>query len=331
MTDLLCPHILAGTAVPLGNPPWGKVVNPSVAYICELAVNYPRTTWVVRFERDDPRLDNPEQAARDWFARRLPEMKAMRAALGDRLVFELPPNEPPTSLLPLVVRFYHALVPMCYGQGFRVAVGNPSVGEWHQDAWGQFASVLRILRPGSYLSVHEYWRNEADLEDRWLTARWTQPQIAAAIGDTEILVTECGRDAISERGGPWRTTTWADQYLLELWRYEDLLRAFPRVKAAFVYTLGTENDAKWRHYEVGPIWGCVVAMYGQPEPEPPLVEPLPQDETATDAPTLAEKSRWWLEEEQRAREAGRDARADDIRAGLIELLYRLERALKGER
>jgi len=157
---------------------------------------------------------------------------------------------------------------MCYGQGFRVAVGNPSVGEWHEGAWGRFASVLRILRPGSYLSVYEYWRNEADLEDRWLTARWTQPQIAAAIGDTEILVTECGRDAIGGRGGPWQATTWADQYLFELWRYEDLLRAFPQVKAAFVYTLGTENDAKWRHYEVGPIWACVVSMYGQPEPEP---------------------------------------------------------------
>jgi hypothetical protein len=36
-------------------------------------------------------------------------------------------------------------------------------------------------------------------------------------------------------------------------------------------------------------------------------------------------------DELAAREAGRDARANEIRLGLIELLYRLERALKGAR
>ncbi len=56
--------------------------------------------------------------------------------------------------------------------------------------------------------------------------------------------------------------------------------------------------------------------------------PLPEDETATDPATLAEKCRWWLEEEQRQREAGNEARANTIRLSLIKLLYRLEDSLK---
>lgn len=60
----------------------------------------------------------------------------------------------------------------------------------------------------------------------------------------------------------------------------------------------------------------------------PAPAPLPEHETATDGATLAEKCRWWLEEEQREREAGNTARANEIRLSLIKLLYKLETALK---
>jgi len=55
---------------------------------------------------------------------------------------------------------------------------------------------------------------------------------------------------------------------------------------------------------------------------------LPESEPATDAPTLASKCRWWVEEMQREREAGNTARAEEIGLSLIRLTYRLEAALR---
>lgn len=55
---------------------------------------------------------------------------------------------------------------------------------------------------------------------------------------------------------------------------------------------------------------------------------LPEHETSTDAVVLSDKVRWWLEEEQRMREAGNDTRADAIRLSLIKLLYRLTDLLR---
>jgi hypothetical protein len=65
-----------------------------------------------------------------------------------------------------------------------------------------------------------------------------------------------------------------------------------------------------------------------PEPAPvrPEREPLPEDEQGPPG-VLAQKARWWQEEQQRAHEAGRVERADEIRVSLIRLLYRLERDL----
>jgi hypothetical protein len=61
---------------------------------------------------------------------------------------------------------------------------------------------------------------------------------------------------------------------------------------------------------------------------PVALEPLPEDETAEDAATLAQKCRWWLEEYARQRETGHTARADAIMYSLVKLFYRLENALK---
>lgn len=62
------------------------------------------------------------------------------------------------------------------------------------------------------------------------------------------------------------------------------------------------------------------------------LELLPEDETATDAATLAEKVRWWMEEYARCLEQGQSWRAKRILYSLIRLetglLYRLENALK---
>jgi len=64
-----------------------------------------------------------------------------------------------------------------------------------------------------------------------------------------------------------------------------------------------------------------------PEPEPPAPEPLPNDEQGPPA-VLANKARWWCEEQERQWAAGNAARAQEIRLSLIDLLYRLERDLQ---
>ncbi len=63
----------------------------------------------------------------------------------------------------------------------------------------------------------------------------------------------------------------------------------------------------------------------QPVPEP---EPLPNDETATDAAMLMQKVRWWFEQYTREVEKGNKERARLIRYSLIDLMYRAEQALK---
>lgn len=102
-----------------------------------------------------------------------------------------------------------------------------------------------------------------------------------------------------------------------------------------VRELGIPRERVLRHADVDPAnrtdprgldWEAFLdAVYGVVKPQP---AGLPEHEPATDAPTLASKARWWLEEEQRAQEAGNEARANDIRLSLIKLMYRLEAALK---
>jgi hypothetical protein len=67
---------------------------------------------------------------------------------------------------------------------------------------------------------------------------------------------------------------------------------------------------------------------------PPGARLLPSQETATDAPMLADKVRWWMEEYVRQSEQGARVYATAILYDLIRLddglLYRLERKLKGQ-
>lgn len=89
-------------------------------------------------------------------------------------------------------------------------------------------------------------------------------------------------------------------------------------------------------------WGAMWTERGQPSPlvhrladwfrgnSPVAREPLPEDETATDGPTLRQKVRWWTEEAMRCYEAGDRARFEAVMYSLVRvpdgLMYRSERA-----
>lgn len=85
---------------------------------------------------------------------------------------------------------------------------------------------------------------------------------------------------------------------------------------------GDALTASWGWF-VGTVQEEIVARTA------PARELLPEDETARDPATLADKARWWHEELAREIQAGNEQRARDILMSLIELMYRLERALKG--
>jgi hypothetical protein len=74
-----------------------------------------------------------------------------------------------------------------------------------------------------------------------------------------------------------------------------------------------------------PAFKAAVAAYHSA----PAREPLPEDETATDGPTLRQKVRWWTEEALRQYEAGNKARFEAIMYSLVRvpdgLMYRSER------
>ncbi len=76
------------------------------------------------------------------------------------------------------------------------------------------------------------------------------------------------------------------------------------------------------------VWGAFRCQVETALNPPPPHQGLPEEEAATDPATIAQKCRWWAEEMQRQFQAGELAYAERIRLSLIQLLYRLENALK---
>jgi hypothetical protein len=77
------------------------------------------------------------------------------------------------------------------------------------------------------------------------------------------------------------------------------------------------------------VWGTFQSKVSDLlTPPPPVHEGLPEDETATDTATLAQKCRYWLEESIRQDETGQLGLARATRYSLVKLFYRLENALK---
>lgn len=139
----------------------------------------------------------------------------------------------------------------------------------------------------------------------------------------------------ANQNNPWQNgnTGWVQAAYAEIDRWNGG-RDHQQIRCVALY--------RWEKYDQWHIAGKsgviedlrVALTYGYrwgsrpPDPDPIVPEPLPNDETATDVPTLAEKTRWWLEELIRQLEAGELDRARAIRYSLVELMSRLEQAAK---
>lgn len=260
------PEICGGAATRLGRPPVIKLRNVSKEYVAEVRQEVgPDCLIVIRFEFDEPKVSgDPRQAAREWFERRRADMLAMKAAGGPNIAFETGLNEVTDDDLDWYVQFSLELIPRMHADGIRCVAGNPAVGTWHEKNWPKFKPVIAMLKPDDFLGLHEYWDDEAQIDDHWYCGRWSIPEIAAVIGKTRIVVTECGRE--SGLGHPDDP----EQFLAELEKYDELLRRFPNVVGATAFTI----DRFWGNYNLFDLWPQVVFRYSlTPTPKAPTPTP----------------------------------------------------------
>ncbi len=255
------PEICGGTHAPLGRPPVVKLRNVSKEYVAEVRQEVgPDCLIVIRFEFDEAdRTIEPRQSAREWFGRRRGDMLAMKALGGPNIAFETGVNEAADEELDWYVEYSLELASLMHADGLRSVTGNPSMGTWHEDNWPKFKPVIDALNPDDFVGVHEYWRDDAQIDDRWYCGRWSIPEIAAVLGDSKIVVTECGRQV------GWAVVPDAESFLYELEKYDQVLNQFPNVVGATAFTI----DANWGDFNLFDIWPQVVFRYTlTPTPQP---------------------------------------------------------------
>ncbi|MGQ9683718.1 MAG: N-acetylmuramoyl-L-alanine amidase [Anaerolineae bacterium] len=270
-TRKIGPHIIGGFSGAVGKPLAVKLVNPSVEYVRQMRAELgPRCLIVVRWVEDARDLTNPEQAARAWYDRWAPQMRAMAGSPPDqRLAFE-GLNEVPDEQATLYARFELARLALMQKAGYCSVVGNFSAGTPDLPVWEKYRPVIRALAPGDWLGLHEYWVDSADLSNPYHVGRWRKVPMLAAV---PILVTECGRDVIEGRGkAGWRASCSEGEFLSDLHTYNDLLEQHPNVAAALVFTVGMIT-AGLEAFDCNSLWSRVVAGYPTPmEPAQPAAD-----------------------------------------------------------
>lgn len=231
-----------------------------------------------------------------------------------------------------------------------------AIGPWNVETehWMQyFVNVLHELNPNTHYGMqldgialhtyaigcdpagvtansymdppHEHWRYgfRTYMEFMEVIPGWAK--------SLPIYITE------TNQNGPWenRNTGWVQAAYAEINRW-NRTHGHVQIRCLALY--------RWHEYDQWHIKGKsgvlddlkLAQVYGYqwgappPDPDPIVPEPLPNDETATDVPTLAQKTRWWLEQLARQIEAGHEDRARAILYSLVDLMYRLEEATKAQ-
>ncbi len=344
-------------------PNSAKILNPSRDHVACIRNASPDTLIVLRdhplSEQHEDMMRDPEGAGRRHAAQLAQIVAETGADPAHTLVTGI--NEPhiwDEGGIPATVVYTCTLLDDLGARGLRAGALNLSVG-WPANKgystppdWLPFEPVYHAIRRGGHVLVlHEYWAKEGPQRNwGWWAGRYTQ-----CPWDVPIIIGECGVDQgvngpmnVESRG--WASHMNAETYFAQLRWYDQMLALDDRVQSAEVFCY--DYDAPWQTFDIRQVreqWLAWVQAHGRGDPvratenawsfhedggELP-VEPsyLPENETATDATTLAEKARWWLEEYARQLEAGNGGRADDILYSLIRLdgglLYRLENTLKG--
>lgn len=215
-------------------PPVMTLTDCSAAYIRAVREAWPDTVIVVRY------TDWPRHLGRMW---QLPQEGIL---LQSR-------NEPVVNSLAEAARLCEQeleWLDQCHQRGFSAALLTPSVGSFAEPLWIAFRALLLKMGRDDRVAVHEYWVDGDGIANPWHCARW---QLIDELADIPLVVTECGRDVVEGQGAPgWRGNINAERYLAEIERYNTLLRSYPNVLGATLFTLG--DDPNWTAYDVAPVW-----------------------------------------------------------------------------
>lgn len=258
-------HIIGGTSVPLGRPAVVKLVDPSPEYVAQVRQQVgPGTLIIVRWSEAEQQLDNPDARANRWCQRYMDQ--ALQMLRHAPIAFE-GYNEITDQQAILHCRFEIARMRQLHAVGASVVVGNFSVGTPDFPTWAAYQPMLDAMGPGDYVGLHEYWADWESLHNTYHVRRFLRvPELAGK----RIVITECGRDVVEERGfHGWKhdKDLDVDGYLTELAELGRLYDACPQVVGACVFTVGGFG---WGDFDVSEIWPHVVAGYAEPAPvEPP--------------------------------------------------------------
>jgi len=276
--DRIWAHIIGGWAGSLGRA-WGaKLVNVSIEYVREVrALLGAAALILVRWVESEPEQDRlvrlGAEGARQWYARRRPEMVAM-AARDPNIAFE-GLNEVPDELAVVYCAFELERLRLMHGEGLRAVAGNFSVGVPDPPVWAVYEPMLRAMGPGDLLGLHEYWVDHDDLGNPWHVGKW---RIVPRLQSVNIVVTECGRDVVERRGlAGWQRSCGTSEFLVDLREYDRIITAAPNVRGACVFQMGSP-DPKWRAFDTTPIWPAVVAEYSGKAPAWGAIMPPPVEE-----------------------------------------------------
>ena len=99
---------------------------------------------------------------------------------------------------------------------------------------------------------HEYWVDEADIDNMWHCARWrTYRHAFPVLRHMWIVVGECGRDVVEKAGKRgWKKTANKEQFERDLHKYARLLHA-ERARGV-VYTCG-QHSGEWDDFNTDQV------------------------------------------------------------------------------
>jgi hypothetical protein len=251
-------------------------------------------------------------------------------------------NEPDLTTPPAAYAYRDFLNSWCakmHAAGFKtcggsIPVGNPQLQVFGDPMGNQVVAIIApALAQCDYWSYHAYWDGRFNPKDNWWAFRYREIVAAAKVtGITlpPLIISECGCDRGGGKMDGWRARMGWAEHFADLQAFDAEIGKDAYVVAATLFTGGPNSDWVYFEYDQSQVEAIGKLRVGEPVPAP-VHEGLPTDETATDAKTLAEKCRWWLQEYARQVEAGNTGYATRILYALITLHERLEAAQKAGR
>lgn len=271
-------HILGGTGLRLANgnarPTVVKLVDVSPTYVKQVRDEVGADCLIIiRWYESSQPLGAPYENAQSWFAKHKADILAMK---GSNVVFE-GYNEAGKGIEEAYSFFELYRGQLLHNVGASVCYNNSSVGEPAEGVWPLHKKWLDDMQPGDYVGVHEYWSDTADIDNKWHCARW---QLIPLLAYKPKVVTECGRDVTPDtgKGKPgYKQTTNDDGFMVDLIKYNELIKRWPEVRGATVFQVGS-IDPQFAAFDVTSLWPRVVEKYTTEAiviPAPPPVTPPP--------------------------------------------------------